>query len=306
MSPTEHRASLPLIAVCCAFALLPSLAHADNLSFTVDSSQSYLTLNIPNFSYFGNNINVTGQNRTNGAPISTAWSASTTTGNTAFISGTFATTIGGSLTGKTLTSIQFISGASNLSALSSGNYRPNPAAYNSIVSAYNNNSSTPGNYAFTEHTLLGNQALVSFDNVTYDINSGNLPGSWTVGSGVINLYPWIDLNFGILDSMMSVQGLSVFLVGQYIPNYSGHVSNVAANDAYPRDGTYTFNGPDTNLNIKIPLSIPISIDMGGGTLLNGTATGQIVANSAVPEPSTMALAALAGVSIVAVWRRRRR
>ena len=121
-------AALAVVAV----ALMSAKAQADALTFTVDSSQSYITLNIPNFSYSGNTINLTGQNRTNGAPISTAWSTNTNTGNTAFVSGTLATTVGGSFTGKTFSAIQFVSGGSNLSALNAGNYRPNPAAYNAL------------------------------------------------------------------------------------------------------------------------------------------------------------------------------
>ena len=90
-----------------------SMAGADALQFTIDSTRSYLTLAIPNFTDApsGLSVNMTGQNRTNGARISTAWSASTNTGNTAFVSGTLSTTVGGSLTGKTLSAIQFISGA---------------------------------------------------------------------------------------------------------------------------------------------------------------------------------------------------
>ncbi len=44
------RASLvaPAVALC-GLAVMASAAHADPLVFTVDSTQSYLTLNIPNF-----------------------------------------------------------------------------------------------------------------------------------------------------------------------------------------------------------------------------------------------------------------
>ena len=160
--------------------MLSSAAQAQiGLTFTVDSTQSYITLNIPNFSISGNGIAIRGENRTNDAPLSSAWSSSTTTGNTAFVSGTIATTVGGSFTGKTLTAIQFVSGANNLSALNSGNYRPNPAAYNALTSVYSNNTNAPGNYAaIAASTLLGNAVLISFDNVTYDIGTNSaLPAS---------------------------------------------------------------------------------------------------------------------------------
>ena len=74
-----------------AVALMSAKAQADALSFTIDSTQSYLTLNIPNFSLSGLSISLTAQNRTNGAPASTLWSTNTNTGNTAFVTGSFAT-----------------------------------------------------------------------------------------------------------------------------------------------------------------------------------------------------------------------
>jgi len=303
----RFRLATAALAVC-GVALMASAAQAQiGLTFTVDSTQSYITLNIPNFTISGNTINLTGQNRTNGAPIGTAWSASTTTGNTAFVTGTIATTVGGSFTGKTLTAIQFVSGANNLSAIASGNYRPNPAAYNAVTSAFNNNSAAPGAYGATVHTILGNAGLVSFDNVTYDVGTNSaLPASGTVTTGTfVTNAPSNPLNTGILGSVFSDQGLSLFLVGQILPNGSGSLTGVTAGNT--TDGaTYTYNGADTNLQIKVPINIPVSINLGGGTFINGFAGGQMVANAPVPEPSAFALAGLGFVSIVALVRRRRR
>jgi len=269
-----------------ATALTATSAKAEALTFTLDSAQSYITLNIPNFSLSGLTINLTGQNRTNGAPIGTAWSTNTNTGNTAFISGTIATTVGGSFTGQTLTSVRFIAGANSLSAVNSGNYRPNPAAYNAVTSVYNNNSAAPGAYGATVHASLGNAAIVSFDNVTYDIGStANSPASGTVGSGTVNTDSGL-VNVGILNSVFSIQGLSIFLVGQVIPNAVTTLNNaVAPNTASA--GLYQYTSP-TNLKLTVPINIPISIDVGGGTFINGNAFGRMVANAAVPEPSTMA------------------
>src|SRR6185437_7662347 len=120
------RGSLPrtlLVAAIGAF-WFAGLARAEHVDFVVDSSRSYLTLAIPNFLFSGASFNLNGQNRTNGAPLATAWS--TTTGNTAFLSGSFSTTIGGSFSGGSISSVQFISGSSTMTALTSGNFRPNP------------------------------------------------------------------------------------------------------------------------------------------------------------------------------------
>ena len=300
-----NRFGLAAALAVCLVAFTSSAALADALTFTIDSTVSYVTLNIPNFSFSGNTINLTAQNRTNGAPLGTAWSANTNTGNTAFVSGTMATTIGGSLSGQTLSAIQFISGANSMVAINSGNYRPNPAAYNTLTSAYNNNSAAPGAYGATVHVALGNAGLVSFDNVTYDIGSNSaVPGSNGVGSGTFTTNDGLNpVNTGIAGSVFSVQGLPLFLVGQVLPNGSGSLGGLSTGDT-ANPGLYVFTSP-TNLRITIPIAIPINIDLGGGVFLNATAAGRIIANAPVPEPSTFALAGLGFVSVVALVRRRR-
>lgn len=305
----------PALALC-GLAFLASAAHADPLTFSIDSTQSFLTLNIPNFTIstglpaLGNlTLNLQAQNRTNGAPLSTPWSASTNTGNTAFISGTIATTVGGSFTGQTLSAIQFIAGANNLTALSSGNYRPNPAAYNAITSAYNSNAAGPGAYGSLIHGngLAGNAALTSFDNVVYDIGTNALlPTSNTVNSGTFAVNDLVNpINTGILSSLFSVQPLGTIAALGAISNEVTTLPGLVAGDIATTLGTYTFTSP-TNLQITIPLVVPVSISLGGGTFINGLATGQFVANATVPEPSTLALAGLGMVSLVALARRRRK
>jgi hypothetical protein len=291
------RAKLATSALtACVLAMMAATVQAQTgLTFTVDSTQSYLTMTVPNFSYSGSAINLTGENRTNGAPIGTAWSASTTTGNTAFMSGSIATTVGGSLSGKTLTAIQFVSGANNLSALTSGNYRPNPAAYNAATSLYNNNSTVPGNYGWTTHVLLGNGGLVSLTNVQYDIGTNSaLAASGTLNSGTFNvngtgINAGNPVNLGILNSTFSLQGLYITLDEPVFPSLVTSFA-IGSGITSAGAGTYTFTNP-TNLQIKIPFSVPFTTDFvpGSDIIANGTMSGQIVANAQVPEPSTIGL-----------------
>jgi len=295
----------PALALC-GLALMASAAQADPLTFTLDSTQSYVTLSIPNFSLSGLTINTTGQNQVNGNPIGTAWSASTTTGNTAFVSGTIATDL--NFGAGNVTGVQFISGSNTLAALVSGNYRPNPAAYNAVTTAYNNNGSLPQNYGVTAHTPLGNASLSSFANTVYDIgtatkipvaaNTFPTDGSWNNNFNTA-------VNTGISNTIFSTQGLTLFLEGQVIPNFVTTIGAIGTTSPGTGLGTFTFTTP-TNLQMVVPVNVPFSINLGSGIYLNGTETGQYVANAAVPEPSTLVMAGVGFVSIVTLLRRRRR
>jgi hypothetical protein len=276
-------------------------AAADPLSFTLDSTQSYISLAIPNFSISGNNVNV--HNQSGG----TTW----TSGNKAFVGGTLSTDFGGSLSGETMTGIQFIGGANNLFALTSGSYRPNPAAYNATLrgagggGVFMNNSTAAGDYGAAASVLLGTAVYFQLLNVTYDAASSPLAASNTVGSGTFATNA--ALTVGLNSATLTDQGLSLFLVGQIIPNElavegPGSLGPLTPNSI---DGaTYNFTSA-TNLQIKVPISVPISLNV-SGTFINGTASGQFVANAVVPEPSTIALTGLGVLSLVAVARRRRR
>ncbi len=134
-----------------------------------------------------------------------------------------------------------------------------------------------------------------------------MPASGTVGSGTFitdgtGIAAGNPLNTGILDSIYSAQGFSILLDPTF-PNSTGPLSLLGANTI---DGaTYTFNGTGTNLQIRMAVSIPITIDL-DGVLLNGTASGQVVANAAVPEPSTLMLGGVGMILLVALARRWRK
>jgi hypothetical protein len=276
--------------------------RAEHVDFVVDSSNSYLTLAIPNFLYSGASFNLNGQNRTNGAPLATAWSS--TTGNTAFVSGSFSTTIGGSLSGGTINSVQFIAGSSTMTALTSGNFRPNPAAFNSAapVPNYNNNSPHAADYGGVVHSAtFANAAYFSLSSSTVDLETTN-PVSVVTNQFPVNLVG-NSLITGLSTTLFGLQGGNVPLLGTIIPNQLTPLSGLSQGDVATGMGNFVLGSSGNPTTLTIPISVPFSIPIGGGIFLNGTATGQVVA-SAVPEPSTLGLAGLAG-TFVAVWMRRR-
>ncbi len=300
----QHAFAAKLVAfsAACLLALSATDSLAGDLVFTLDPTQSYVQLAIPNFSYSGNVINIRGQNPVNGLALQVdGWS--TTTGNQAFVSGTMSTNITGNLSAGIVNSVQFLAGANNLVALNSGNFRPNYAAYNTLTSNYNNNTATGANYAATPHAGVGNAGLTSFSNTTYDIGT-------PVSLGVVgNQFPvnavGNAVTAGILSTNFAVEGLSIFLVGQVLPNDTSVLTNLTGENQSTDPGTFTFTNGGTNLQVKVPLVVPFSVDLGGGVFLNGTSDGFLVANAPVPEPSTFALAGL-GVAVLAMVARRRR
>jgi hypothetical protein len=278
-------------------------ARAEHVDFVVDSSHSYLTLAIPNFLYSGASFNLNGQNRTNGAPLATAWS--TTTGNTAFLSGSFSTTIGGSLSGGTINSVQFIAGSSTMTALTSGNFRPNPAAFNSAgpLPNYNNSSPHAADFGGVVHSAaFANAAYFSLSSSTFDLETNNSV-SVTSNQFPVNLVG-NSLITGLSTTLFALQGGNVPLLGTIIPDQLTPLSGLSKGDTATGLATFVLGSSGNPTTVTIPISVAFSIPIGGGIFLNGTATGQVVA-SAVPEPSTLALAGVAA-TFLTVWIRRRR
>ncbi len=266
--------------------------HAAPVTWTIDSTASVISMSIANFSYSGNTVNIAGQNATNGAPLTT-WS--TTTGNSAFLTGTIATDWA-----NNGTTIQFLGGQSNIATLTSGNYRPNAAAYNSTTSTYENNGAAAADYALTAHTILGNVALMSFNNVTYDIASGPLPISSSV-------FAASNTSVGGLADV-AVQGLNLAIVGQVIPNGISPDSVISNQPNNVNLGVIISPNPigdPTLRELSFPVNIHLDFTSFGVPGATATFHGTIVATAhVVPEPASITLAGIAGFSLLAVARRR--
>jgi len=350
------RAFLSMGAAICLTAVTTCESRAADVTWTIDSSQSYLTFSIPNFSLSGLNINITGQNPATGAPVSTPWNAAT--GNTTNISGTFMSDIGGpgtsvnDVAAGNLPNVTFLENQSSMSAGISGLYRPNPAAWTGAsTNGYLNNAPQFGNYGNTIHTQLGNAAVTGQFATTYNIASSTLPvvaGSFSTNfSGTQGLPlqgPAVGTGTGVLfqssyanGGLYAVQGsgFSLFLVGPSpIPDLvlpTGYADQLA-NHVTP--GTIQFGGVEGGIgglnalglgnlitpssgsgslsvsagtaSVLVPLSIPFVLNVAAGVQINGVLTGQVVAHSAVPEPSTVAMAGTGGLFALAALVRRRR
>ena len=238
-----------------------------------------------------------GVNRTTGSPLTTAWA--TTSGNQAFLSGTFATTINGSTTPGGITSVQFVSGGANLHALTSGNYRPNPAAYNSSTVAYNNNSAVPASFSGAMHIIVGNVDVFSLSNVAVGLQAA-APLAVSADTFQVN-QPGNPVFTGLSSLMYSQQGGIAFLGIPFLPSEMLSIGGLSQADTSAALATLSVN-PSGDITMTIPIIVPFSIQIGTDAFLNGTATGQIVA-TAVPEPSTLMFAALGGLALLAMRRR---
>ncbi len=292
MSFTKTCAAM-LMAV--GLLAVASPARAAIISWDVDPTQSFVRLNIPDqaVSFDGTNATVRIRNNQN----TSAWSDAG--GRRAFLDGTIASNL---IDGS---SISFTGGSSNLFALESGSFRPDPAAFDPDAAngdnpdgQFINTNGAAAAFAATVRASVSiltlDLAKIAFRDVVFDINSGSLAldggGNFAGGS-----------DFGIATSVLDVDGLSAALVGQLIPD----ILSTPVNGLM---GVNTTGGVVTNLGgldrmLTITITVPITIDF-EGVPLTASATGQIVAFATVPEPSSVLLAGFAAFGLCWAGRRR--
>lgn len=279
------------------FTVVAAPSNAGTISWDIDPAQSFVRLAIPDqsLSLDGTNATVRVRNSQNDS----AWSDAG--GRMARLDGT----IEGTLTPGS--SIGFSGGTNNINAVdSTTNFRPNPAAFDPNATnadnpdgTYTNTSGAPADFAARIRASVSILTLtigqIAFRDVMFDLNSAGLAldGGGNFGGGS---------DFGIESALLDVDGLSVAIVGQVIPDvYQSPINNVS--------GTNTSGGIVTPLGgnlyqLLYNITVPINLDI-DGTILTASASGQIVATGIlVPEPSTLVLGAFAAFGLAFAGRRR--
>jgi len=286
---TRNITCMVAIMATCALCLSGETARATAVTWTINSATSSVKLSIPDQIVDGNKVGV--RNLTGSG---SSW----TIGSTASVSGTLATDYieGGSL--------DFVPG-SNIVALNTGNYRPNPAVFSPSAAGpgnptgiYLGNSTAPGVFGaklVAVDVFGATVAYLAFRNVNLGIDSGAMP---FVGN---TFNTAVGLNFGIASAGLDIDGIGLLIPENIIPDaLNNPIASIAAN-AHPNGTIADLGG--LNRRITIPINVPLLLNFEGSTL-NATLTGQIVANAVVPEPTTLMMAGIGLLTLTFRARRR--
>jgi len=285
---------------CCVTGLMlvicSQVASANQVTWTIDASQSKLTLAIPDQTLNLNGTTAVLRMR-NQSGTSNTWNQ----GNSAGLSGTFLSEYK-ELSGGP--SLEFTAGGA-LVGVNSGSYRPNPAAFSPFPSSdtgtYLNNSTAPAVFGSKGRSVVSLVSLdlgyFSFHNVVFDL--AGLAA--LTGSNGNYSYAASQAALGLANADVAIQGLPAIVVDHLLPNTIDTIS-VAATSLSSGSATIASTG-GLNRRMTIPILVSSVMDLSGTPLLF-TFSGQIVATAVVPEPSGIVLAGL-GLLCLAFQARQR-
>ncbi len=286
-----------ILFACCAvlWCNWGSSVQADLINWTVDSSQSWARLTIPDqvidFEGTALTVRFRDQNST------TQWTDGG--GRLANLQGTLATHYD-----ELGQSLSFIQGAQNLSAIQTtgsiaGQFRPNPAAWDPIAATYTDSSGAPAAFGAR---IRGTALIFNFDvgflalrNVAIDAGgTSSLSGS---GGNFVADSP---TNFLLgTRSEVDLHGFSV--LGNDIESLRGELVEMPLSILNSGDLTIENLGGSVRRmtkNFLIDLEIPLNDNVS----VSGTIQGQIVA--VVPEPASSAVIGLIVICGLMCQRRR--
>jgi len=287
--PKSVAKVLGAITMGAALLVASSIASAAPLMWTVDPAQSSISLNVPDQVVVSGDTSITIRFRD--ASNASTWNQ----GRTAPVAGTLATNyVDG-------TSIEFLGGAHDVYALTTGSFRPDPAAFDPGAGVYVGTTTAPAVYAArvraTVSLLTVDAGFVSFLEVRYDVLSGVLPID---GSGSFAAHA---LTIGLADALLAFDGLNVTPLDLPIPDAPPTPVGALLGANAAASAFVTAPDPigDPLLRrLTIAVNVPFQLDL-LGTPLNASASGLLVAYAyLVPEPGTLVLLAfgLAGLAIV--------
>jgi len=284
---TKSHTRLGVVVVIASIHFVSCMAKASLVTWTVDSSASSVQLTIPDQVVNVTNIgNITVRMRDAGN--NNAWTDAG--GRRAAIQGTMLTDYADG------TSIRFVSGGHNLSALEQVNLRPSPAEWDVAQTNYAGTGTAPaafgarvrGTYLF----LTFDVAFLAFRNVRLDVASEIVP--ITAGG-----FAGSQTRFGISSATADTDGLELPLsLGQPAPDLLGAQAPPMVDTNSAAGTIQNLGGSDRKLTYNI--STPISIDL-QGMILTGSAAGQIVAYGKILESPTLRIWRVGTDSVGVAW-----
>jgi hypothetical protein len=254
-----------LATLALSTGFLASNAFALAVNWDINPGESNFKLAVPDQTVLLGTLSATMRLRNQN---NTTW-----TQNNAPVDGLLATNVTG--TPGVVSSVQFLGGASSLVGVSTGSYRPNPAAYDTNVTdsintagTFTNTTSASGVYAARVNASISiittNAGYINFSAMSFDVASivtAGTAGAFTIAGmslGVLGSRG----NFGDVGGTTTASGDSIAQTGPsaaLVPGGSGAIANLGGD----------------NRRITIPFTMPVSVDL-AGVMLNATASGTLV------------------------------